>query len=496
MVPKNAIARESTMNFRFRQLHLNPSQPPSYQPTELIKLSEGIEKKGRSQFPANIPRLSISKPRSLAEIISDIQSNKIEKVSVLEWVYCLYHKKTWDAQNPDLRIASSQAIWQAANKNSWLLQKLSWRVALYYSGQKETAIADSLVDTFPSNIESNSLTIQIINIIKQPHAAKALAKRCYTNLLLPQQLLQEAQLPTWIPVATEALNHFDELFFAQSNINYTETEWLLRCLNQMSVEQQLSAVEYLLNKISPELGGKLKQLVTWLEENYSPRVTNSRWNQLSLFAKSALRKWIGAVNYQDFDNLVGRLLETFDSESPDSKQLKSRRKFWADYRTRFQRLRILFPQNSVKILDSYLNRQDVSILIDDGSEPSEVCIFDFGDWFVIEIFRGRGSETRLIPKNPETESILFGYNLSIKRLRCLGGERHDHKYLWQISCREWLNQNQIYPSREIQDSRNPTDEQQQDRNRQLIEWNRVIRQLEQEAQEYCRKIKPNPADDK
>ncbi|MGB3204827.1 MAG: hypothetical protein WBB28_07570, partial [Crinalium sp.] len=156
MVPKSAIASESTMNFR--QLHLNPSQPPSYHPTELIKLSEGRKTDSYSKILANIPRLPRTKPRSLTEIIEDIQSNQIQQVSVLEWVYCLYHKNTWDAQNQDLQIASSQAIWQAAKQNSWLLQKLLWRVVLYYSGQKETAIASSLVDTLPSTIKSNSMT--------------------------------------------------------------------------------------------------------------------------------------------------------------------------------------------------------------------------------------------------------------------------------------------------------------------------------------------------
>ncbi|HEY9695180.1 MAG TPA: EH signature domain-containing protein [Oculatellaceae cyanobacterium] len=496
MVPQNAIASESTMNVRFRQLHLNPSQPPSYQPTELLKLSEGLKTDSYSKIIANIPRLFRTKFRSLTEILSDIQSNQIQQVSILEWVYCLYHKKTWDAQNPDLQIASSQAIWEAAKQNSWLLQKLLWRVALYYSGQKETAIAHSLVDTFPSNIQSNSRAIKIINIIKSPHAAKELAQLCYTDLLLPQQLLEQAQLPSWIPVATEALNHVAEVFSDPSNINYKHTNWLLRCLNQMSADQQLLAVDSLLNKISPELGANLTQLVTWLEENYSPRVTNSRWNQLSLFAKSALWKWIGAVNYRDFANLVARLLETLDSESTDSKQLKSRRKFWADYSGRFQRLRILFPQNSVNILDSYLNRQDVSILIDDGSEPTEVCIFDFGDWFVIEFFRWWSSEIRLIPNNPETEAIVFGANLSVKRLRCLGGERHDHRYLWQFYGREWLTQNQISYNPGTKPYPNPTFQKQQKRKSELIEWNREIQKLEQEAQEYCFLIMPNPADGK
>ncbi|BAZ45120.1 hypothetical protein NIES4102_21370 [Chondrocystis sp. NIES-4102] len=80
------------------------------------------------------------------------------------------------------------------------------------------------------------------------------------------------------------------------------------------------------------------------------------------------------------------------------------------------------------ILGNYLNNQDISILLEDGSETTEVCIFDFGNYFLVEFFRGNGSETRIFEKNTQTEQQLFHSQLSIKKLRYLGLNNpiHDH----------------------------------------------------------------------
>jgi len=107
-------------------------------------------------------------------------------------------------------------------------------------------------------------------------------------------------------------------------------------------------------------------------------------------------------------------LNRLDLKNFESNQLRRRRDFWANYSNRFERLRILLPRTS-QIAIGYQIQDDVDLLEDDGSDRTEVCIFDFGEWFVVEFFRGRGSETRLFPKNSRNEQILFGEStLSVK----------------------------------------------------------------------------------
>ncbi len=171
----------------------------------------------------------------------------------------------------------------------------------------------------------------------------------------------------------------------------------------------------------------------------------------------------------------------------ESNQLRSRREFWANYSNRFERLRILLPRTS-QIAIGYQINGDVDLLEDDGSDSTEVCIFDFGEWFVVEFFRGIGSEMRLFPNNFRNEQILFGEStLSVKRIRCLGGDRHNHVYLWQVQefSPNWLKNHGILPNPNTEPSRNPTANQLRERERKLERWTRDIESLEQEARAYC-----------
>lgn len=140
---------------------------------------------------------------------------------------------------------------------------------------------------------------------------------------------------------------------------------------------------------------------------------------------------------------------------------------------------------------------------EDGSEPTEVCIFDFGAWFVVEFFRGNGSETRLFARDAKTEQQLFNSQLSIKKLRCLGLNKpiHDHVFCWQYYCERWLKQHNILPnqgtthfqgipSRYNRYSQQtglsePSFENKRKRDRKLVFWKEKIAKLEMGITGYC-----------
>ncbi|MDM9380729.1 hypothetical protein QUB80_08420 [Chlorogloeopsis sp. ULAP01] len=131
----------------------------------------------------------------------------------------------------------------------------------------------------------------------------------------------------------------------------------------------------------------------------------------------------------------------------------------------------------------------MDLLEDDGSELTEVCIFGFSEWLVVEFFRGIGSEMRLFPNNDRNQQILFGESkLTVKQIRCLDGDKHDHMYLWQPNCRNWLEKKGIYPNLGTESSRNPTQDKLLERKRKLQQWQTEIAKLEQEAKAYCNKI--------
>lgn len=221
-----------------------------------------------------------------------------------------------------------------------------------------------------------------------------------------------------------------------------------------------------------------------------------------------MRKWLGAVSYQDFQRLVSLILnqshiiEQLDIQEFQQKRLKSRSKFWSNYSDRFERIRILLPQSSVNILNNDLNNQDISVLLEDGSDLTEICIFDFGNWFLVEFFRGNGSETRMFPKNVETEKQLFNSDLSIKKLRYLGLNNpiHDHEYIWQYFCEQWLRNKNILPNQGTEYFKGlpyryskynqqtglpkPSSEDLSKRKYKVERWKQTMFVLEQETQTY------------
>ncbi|MEH2061913.1 MAG: EH signature domain-containing protein [Nostoc sp.] len=455
-----------------------PSLPetPQCSPNQLIKIA------------SNLPDATISIP-SVDKVLEAIEQGKADQLSKLDWIYCIYAKAQWDQQNLDRSRKISAAIWKVAISNSWLQHQLLWRLALYYGDWQEQVLAQSLAESFDifANSVSHLLPFQIIRAFRSTQAGIELAKIACEQRVNRTELLNiiKEDLPIWIPLFSKFIEEIIPYFTTIRSPNQQQVRWLLSCLDEMSESQQIKAVNYLLTNVSNDIASNHPVLIDWLKHNYR---NGENWYKLSDPARQRLREWIGGINYGDFQKLVNLILNKLDLPDFEANRLCSRRDFWASYSNRFERLRILLPKTS-QIAIGYQIQNDVDLLEDDGSDPTEVCIFDFGEWFVVEFFRGRGGETRLFPKNSKNQQILFGEStLSVKRIRCLGGDKHDHVFLWQVFSRIWLANNGILPNPHTHPSRNPTTSQLQDRENRLERWKGEIEYLEREAKAYCKKI--------
>ncbi len=492
------------MNIQFRKIHL--PQLPEVDADALIELA-GHKQDGALHPPAlpnGVTKSKIISRFNLDEIIQDIDNDNIQNIILLEWVHCLYNKEKWDVLNPARSRSTSELIWIAAQQNIWLKQKLFWNLILNYDGKK--ALASSLAEGYYIFLPQDSRDKKILSIVEGFNAdfpEIKLTQLCLDLLLTPYELFLQHKLPSKISIIEKCLFHVASLFSKSTRKNQERVDWLLKCFEHMKSTQQTKAVEELLIIADPKLGAEYPELINWLRKYYGSSVPNSRWNELSSQAKTAMRKWLGAVSYQDFQRLVNLILDRVHLAEHEHRRLKSRSGFWSNYSDRFERIRILLPQSSVNILGSYLNHQDVEILQEDGSDPTEVCIFDFGAWFVVEFFRGNGSETRLFKRDAETEQKLFESQLSIKKLRCLGLNKpiHDHVFCWQYYCERWLKQHNILPNQgtthfkgiphrysrysERTGLSEPTFDNKRKRDRSLEYWKRDIAKLERETIGYC-----------
>ncbi len=490
------------MNIQFRKIHL-PSLP-EVNAHALMKLAGDDGNSGLQppSLPAGVAKTKIVSRSNLDEIIQDIENGETKNITVLEWVHCLYNKDKWDAKNTGRSISTSEAIWKSAEQNSWLKQRLFWHLVLNYDGKE--ALASSLVKTYSAFSPQDRLDkekLEIIQILVTSEPANDLVTLCRQKLLTPYQLFQKYQLPTKALILEQTLDNIVIEFSLIVTPDQKQVDWLLRCFDEMNKEQQVKAVESLLIQSNPKLGAKYPKLINWLRQYYGSSISNSRWNELSSEAKAAMRKWIGAVSYQDFQRLINLILDRVYLESWEKNRLEKRSQFWSNYSDLFERIRILLPQSSVNILGSYLNHQDVSVLLDDGSNTTEVCIFDFGNWFVIEFFRGDGSETSIIRKESAIEQLLFHSQLSVKRLRCLERNIHDHEFCWQYFCEQLLRIKNIFPNENIQYFQGlsyehgkynqqtglpkPSSYDLQQRRYKVERWKQTMTILEREAKRYC-----------
>ncbi len=441
-------------------------------PKNLLQIANGLEDRDL-------------KIRNIDEVIEAIEKNNARSVTPLEWVACLYNKTKWDQEHPTRAFETADLIWNEAIENQYLgyllNQILLHRLVLYYGDQKKE-LPVSLVERFPQFANKlqikKKVTVAIIRAISGSQPKVHLCKLSLDDLKLPTELFKQEKLPDWISIAQECLDESARIFLAIDSPSDQQVNWLLKCLDSMQVEIQIQAVNAILTEISAEKGAKFPQLVDWLKKHYSSGELRHR---LTENAKRAISDWIGAVNFSEFEKLAGLVLEKLKLEDGQEKQLRSRRKFWKEYSNSFKNIRILLPQESRNVIGDQLTH-NFDILQQDNSESSEVCIFDFGQWLVVEIFRGSVAETRLLPDS--THNICFGDpNLSIKKIRRLGGETHDHKYLWQYFCEQWLKGKGIYNNRPgIVYNRKPTTKEMRTRNSQLPRWTEELKRAEYQAQ--------------
>jgi hypothetical protein len=480
---------------------------PSYlRPQQLIEIAQSLTVR-ESTFP------------TIDMIINKIDNHQIEQISLLEWVYCLHQKTEWDQENPRAQ-ETSDSIWKIALSHSELCQRLVSYLALYYSDCKTHELAESLVKAFPIFVKlaqgEQQFVVQVLQALQIKDITKvikALAQLICQHDLTPREFQKKLgdQIPSFIP-AIANLHEYTSLYFTSlASPTELQINWFMRCLNELDVTQdtqpdpQSITVNQLLLNLPVEQAEHYPKITKWLRERYDRRSTSSGWHKLSDLAKQNLQQWIGGISYADFDRLAGKLLQRLFLDSTEERQrnqLRSRRTFWSHYSKKFQGdLRILLPQSSVHVLgtDSF---PASDILLEDGSDPTEICIFKLGELLIVEFFRGRGSETRIFPHSVELENCLFSNSrLSVKRIRGKGGRAFDHAFGWQGICTRHLEShnisanpgttefaglprhcNQYTPGEGL---RRLNEDEKSERKRSLRTWEPEMIRLQREANDFC-----------
>jgi hypothetical protein len=447
-----------------RFLPIRLEAPPSCSPEHLLDVAGALNATVPYGRLLQLAGLATFPPKGVEQILALLDTRELESISLLEWVHFLNEKHRWDEQNPKRARVTSQAVWRAARILSGLRALLLQQTALYHGGfdTPVSTIAPSLVEHFGTvhDVPDSQLAVRIIEGLKSRKQGLDMAILCLEQSLTPAELAERARLPSFLPGVLAGWSHCVDAFLAVHRSRATSSQsWLTRCVAELSLELQVQAVEKMLLGIKPEDATEsFPALVAWVTRWYGPTRSPGRWGRLSSDAKRQLRGWTGAVHYQDFDRVYkmmvrGDFSETLGlNEHNNEYKLRTRVQFWRNYQSQFQRIRILLPPTTYRLLSndfSAFNTQEIARLANDDSREwdlTEVCIFEFDEWYVAQEFRGSGSGIRLFRKSRKLEKTLFEGELSLMELRVLEVESvHDHVGDWTGRCQKFLDSKGIKP---------------------------------------------------
>lgn len=490
--------------------------PKKRRPKALARLAETM---GFSQHTIDYSKFGAScdfyPPREPEQLLELITEGHGDAMSMLEWIHLIGSKADWDRQNPQKASAASNLIWNSAFANRRLLRILFIRLAHHFSAPDRSSLADSIITSYRNHFRKNwnrdDLAISILDGYVRGAGPQTLAKESHSLLKQPADTLKIAGLPSLPSLVDPSLDCVVDHFLSNQRSS-AQVEWLIECLCLMNSDQQIKAVDALLAGIHATDGQTYPKLLQWVREHYNPRIPGSNWKRLSDKGKAILQDWFGLVNYAEFEQIVDHILSLvgryIDLGYYDINRLKRRKIFWRQYSTHFSRIRVLLPRESLSLLQNFLKLEingDIDELLDDGSENTEICIFDFERCLITEFFRGNGSEIRIFPQKRIYSDILFGTEkLSIKLIRSMGGKAMDHVFLWQNEVERVLRQDwNITPNKEVtrffktdEDAELPYDrnkgiiapspQKASERETKYQRWRKQITDIEHDAIQYCR----------
>jgi hypothetical protein len=480
-------------------------------PEKLLKIKESLEQENNISYRPTFDKFksrenSFATLKSMDEIAEWIFSDRLKELNYLNILYFIRteNKEQWDLLNNNKADLVSEKIWLSSfdGKMNRLYHQLVVRLIKTldrYSHRKW--LPESLQDAFRILKSKNKLIddpiINIGSIIIAINSSEKIAELSYHHRKSPRAIFDSLSLPA----ETSFIDDSSEICIslAISKLNNKQVfpiELLIQILLEQSDEKRPKLVDQILVTVKKECASNTPLLINWLQKNFG--LKSDGWDKLSHKAKICYREWVGASSYEDFIRLVNFLTENVDPGNDDIRRLTNRTIFWSHYTNSFERIRILVPTSIYHKVREVHFSVDVEVIISDNGEETEICIFDFGDWFVIEFFRGQG-EVRICKKTDYTEDLLFSSNqLKTSILRSIPDiHRHDHKNRWQYFCIKWLydfniqpndgiDRFKVTPSRYVKFTPGvgmpePEPEEMQIRKRQLDSWNEKMNKLEDAA---------------
>jgi hypothetical protein len=259
-----------------------------------------------------------------------------------------------------------------------------------------------------------------------------------------------------------------------------EQQWWVDCQDEVPASETIRQLEILVPKLTMVDGAG--PIDVWLQKFCLPDSPDTIWPRLSKTTQDSLARLYNVTSYDLVKKFFAGLRQTSGDMSladADPNRLQRRIDFWSEYSDSFLNVRFLLTERTHVLLKSQFNFDSARFTIMSNTPEnnrSEICIFEFDKWIVIEFFRGK-EPLKIYNK----ERFIFTDRLfSIKKIDAqiiskLKAELyHDHEFLWQYYCKTMLQkQCRIFPNvnSALRTQKPPNSEKIKDREHRLMMLN-------------------------
>ncbi|CAM4440207.1 EH signature domain-containing protein [Vibrio agarivorans] len=428
----------SSSGFSFSQPRLPSSNKlTSHSFDEFLEL--GITDDRTPSFP----------PKTLMQIVALVSAQRSDEVHVFEWLEAIESEVQWKNLNEQERERACVAVWTGVGSQLVLGDIALFKMGLALDG-KATSVVSELVESIDI-----ARTVPIWSAIDQAKLDWLLALKtkdfdemaslCYQGkqtlsgyikfLRLPQANSYKAELANCLlsPISDGNLSDFDDVWLA-NNFYALDT-----------TQQRVDFCERFIGKLEQfDYGDQCAEII---ENHCFPLKKNSYWPQLGGASKAVLKKKFGLTSYFDLHAISAALYSEeaaiqLDFNDYQTRQIRSRSKFWSNYSSRFERVRVLLPSESYNWVESQNGGlpEFVHVLPNSTNTDSEIYIFELDNLLVVEFLRGTIAETRFYKKSDwNTQKLFDSEALTSEDIRTMTQlEVHDHLDFWQHYCEKLL----------------------------------------------------------
>lgn len=421
------------------------SQPKLPSANRLIRhsfdefLELGITDESAPSFP----------PKTLSQIVELVSAQKLDEVHIFEWLEAIENQAQWDSLSEQDRERACIAVWTGIGTHGVLGDIALFKMGLALDG-KTTSIVVELVEsiqiarTVPIWNEVDKAKLDWLWALKVKDY-EAMVSLCYQSQQTLSSHIKSLRLPQANRYRTELANSLLSPIPCQ-DLSDTDDTWLAKNFYQLDTTlQRIQFCELFIGKIQQsDYGEKCAQVI---EQHCFPLMKNSFWPQLTPASRAVLKKKFSLTSYFDLHAISAALYSEeaaneLNFNDYQTRQIRSRTKFWSNYSRRFDRVKVLLPSKSYRWVASQHGElpEFVHVLPDTTMIESEIYIFELDDLLVVEFLRGTIAETRFYKKSDWNAQKLFdSAALTCEDIRAMTQlEVHDHLDFWQYYCEKLL----------------------------------------------------------